>query len=725
MANNESKIIITAQDATKAAFDSVAGNLNSIKSAADLMKTALGALGVGLSAGFFVDLIKGTIDSADKMNDLSKSTGIAVEQLAGLKLAAKQSGGDLDSIAASINKLSVNMGKDADKFAALGISAKNPLEAFKQLSDIFVTLQDPQQRAAIAAAALGKSWAGAAPLLAEGSAKIQEMVDKGTSLSGMTKEMAHAADEFNDKMAELGTTLGSTRNKLVGELLPGMNDVAKAMQEAAREGGMLTTVWIALGGAYAMLVGKTDSQQLKTRLNEISDQLAVARKQLSAGTLNPAGANDSMFSFLVPNIKLGDTAIAQLKATIDRLEAEKARLAPTKTEAPGVDPGAAAAAAKKAADFLNAERSAADVDSAYRNLVKTLKDKLLVDKDITEVNKLQIALDALSAKQLESITPARRQELQDMAKRIDLNKLLKESIENTAKNEEALTKMREEGAAAAAKYANKIGEAVLATDKNIEQMKFETSLIGMSNSERDTAIALRTMEIAGIDRQSEAFTQLADRMRAAIGTKEVAQAAAEAHKQATDEITQFWKSAAHNIQSSMGNLFFDVLQGNLKNLSSSFKATMNRMVADVLAAKAATGLFGADFGKGGELGGLVGTGLKMLGIGGPSYVTGGAGAGTWTSGMDLPLGSYASGTDYVPRTGLYQLHQGEKVVTASQNAGDNGASVSMPITINAPGADAGAVARIEASMARFQREVVPQVVDAVRRGGSARRFMRS
>jgi hypothetical protein len=50
----------------------------------------------------------------------------------------------------------------------------------------------------------------------------------------------------------------------------------------------------------------------------------------------------------------------------------------------------------------------------------------------------------------------------------------------------------------------------------------------------------------------------------------------------------------------------------------------------------------------------------------------------------LALGSYASGTDYVPRTGLYQLHQGEKVITASEN---NGGSRSVSIgnlNINIP-----------------------------------------
>lgn len=41
------------------------------------------------------------------------------------------------------------------------------------------------------------------------------------------------------------------------------------------------------------------------------------------------------------------------------------------------------------------------------------------------------------------------------------------------------------------------------------------------------------------------------------------------------------------------------------------------------------------------------------------------------------LGSYATGTDYVPKTGLYKLHEGEAVVPASQNTG-----VSSSVTNN-------------------------------------------
>jgi hypothetical protein len=209
----------------------VGGAMKNIESAVAQAKSALGALGVGLGVGYFVSLIKGSIDAADKLGDLSKTTNIAVETLAGLRIAAKQSGGDLDSIAASVNKLSVEMGKSPEKFAALGVSAKDPLEAFKQLADIFVKLEDPQQRAAVMAQALGKSWAGAAPLLAEGGKKIGEMVEQGSRLSGVTSDMAKQADELNDKLVLLVGT-GGLLTRVIGPLLPLFNKLADDMLTA-------------------------------------------------------------------------------------------------------------------------------------------------------------------------------------------------------------------------------------------------------------------------------------------------------------------------------------------------------------------------------------------------------------------------------------------------------------------------------------------------------------
>lgn len=201
----------------------VAKSSRNIEKSISFANRALGALGISLGTAFFVNLIKGSIDSADRLNDLSKTTNLTVETLSGLDLAAKQSGTDLEGVAKSINKLSENMGKDAEAFKQLGITSKDPLEAFKQLSDVFNSLEDTQQRNAVMSKALGKSWQESAPLLAEGSMRIGEMVKEGQKLSGITTEMAKSADRFNERMSALSAQLKSV-------VLPSFLAIEKAIR---------------------------------------------------------------------------------------------------------------------------------------------------------------------------------------------------------------------------------------------------------------------------------------------------------------------------------------------------------------------------------------------------------------------------------------------------------------------------------------------------------------
>jgi hypothetical protein len=200
-------------------------------------------IGVGLSVGGIAAFGKSVIDNLDKINDLSKTTGLAVNTLSGLDLAARQSGANLDSVAASVSKLAVNMGKDSEKFRQLGITAKDPLEAFKQLSDIFVSIQDPQQRAAVAAEALGKSWQETAPLLSEGGDAVGRMVSEGEKASGVTTKMAEEADKFNDQLELLKTNVSGVATSLLGELLPALNNTFKNLKNIfPSEEGMKITV---------------------------------------------------------------------------------------------------------------------------------------------------------------------------------------------------------------------------------------------------------------------------------------------------------------------------------------------------------------------------------------------------------------------------------------------------------------------------------------------------
>ena len=68
----------------------VGSTMKNVESSVASAKKVLGALGIGLGVGYFVTLIKGSIDAMDRLRDLSKTTNITVESLAGLKLAAQQ-----------------------------------------------------------------------------------------------------------------------------------------------------------------------------------------------------------------------------------------------------------------------------------------------------------------------------------------------------------------------------------------------------------------------------------------------------------------------------------------------------------------------------------------------------------------------------------------------------------------------------------------------------------
>jgi lambda family phage tail tape measure protein len=352
------------------------------------------AAAVTLAAGSLGHLIMGSIDAADNMNDLSKKTGISVEQLSGLALAAQQSGSDLESIADSINKLSVNIGKDGEKFRKLGITAKEPLEAFKQLADVFVAVDDPQTRAALGAAALGKSWQGAAPLLAEGGKNIGEMVEKGMRLSSMSQDLADNADAFNDSLAEMKAASAGLGARIATDLLPGLNSVIKAMSEAYKEGGLLNALWIGMGGIAVELTKPTDVERIKQLEGSIAHIKDTIANPSAFGKLSDwVGGKQTEHN--IETLKKYEAELATLR--------EKTKPKPAAEETPEEKERkakAAAAAAAKAAKFI------ADSDAKNAKKAEELA-KAKLDLDVTNIKKTSdVTVNALAAS--EKILEARR-----------------------------------------------------------------------------------------------------------------------------------------------------------------------------------------------------------------------------------------------------------------------------------------------------------------------------
>jgi len=81
---------------------------------------------------------------------------------------------------------------------------------------------------------------------------------------------------------------------------------------------------------------------------------------------------------------------------------------------------------------------------------------------------------------------------------------------------------------------------------------------------------------------------------------------------AASQTNEFMRQAARNMQSDFSSFFFDVMQGNLTDLAGSFKRTIDKMVADLLASKLLTFVAG-NFSETGVLGGLLGSMFRANG----------------------------------------------------------------------------------------------------------------
>lgn len=159
-----------------------------------------------------------------------------------------------------------------------------------------------------------------------------------------------------------------------------------------------------------------------------------------------------------------------------------------------------------------------------------------------------------------------------------------------------------------------------------------------------------------------------------------------------------------SIESSMGRAieavkqYKSVWEGVRSVLLAAALDVAKLVYADVVTKPAAAGLSGLV--KGFDI-------TKLFGGGGATSHTDTI-AGALASG-DV-MGPYASGTDYVPRSGLAWIDQGEQITPAGQNKRGGGINIGV---INMPGASVETVARLEAGLRQLQASVPQIAINAV------------
>jgi len=568
---------IAEQNAKKmeAAYAGVGKTLKNISSG------ILGAFSVNL----FVGLIKSAIDAQDNLKDLSKSTSISIEDLAGLGTAALKSGSDLESVAASINKLSANMGKDGQKFADIGITAKEPIEAFKQLADVYNAIQDPQEKAAFGAAALGKSWAGAAPLLAEGSQSIGEMVSKGRELSKVTAESAAAADELNDRLVDLKTISGSVTVQFANLLVPSLIDTAKAMEELASKGNPVLSLLRGFAGLgkipFDLAIPKTDLsskgqiEDLKASLND----LETKREKLMAsggGFLNQWVYGKQ--GDLDQKIQVTRNQLALLEKYGEKLDNRNAKPTVTDLGSP------------------NLRASAPDVQKFLGNTYDPAKPRAAKAKKEEPYKDLLTPAAEAYAKAIESINSA-QSDAEKSTMGLNSAQEALYDLMNSPTWQDMPDTWKEVAIA-----QSQAGSAAIKTAEDYKKLNDLLAATPTAKLEetRNTMIFLADAFDAG-KISAEQFSEAAT---AALGSMP------EAAKEATDAMEEFAKQAARNMQDAFADFLFDPFEGGINKMLENFGTMVKKLVANAVAADLTSRLFGKS--GGGEGSGLLGAGLDWL-----------------------------------------------------------------------------------------------------------------
>lgn len=227
MADNSTKIVLTAEDKASAVLASVSGNLGRLESVANTAARALGAIGVTLSAAAMVAMVKGTIDAADGFNDLSQRIGITVRDLAGWKLAADQSGTSIEAVAKGVKGLSGYMVENGEKLRAAGITATDANGAMIQLAELFSAMPDGIHKTALATQIFGKAGMEMIPMLNMGAAGLEEARKKADEFGRRMAEIAPDADKFNDQIKEMELQSKGLGISIAQHFLPGLIGISQ------------------------------------------------------------------------------------------------------------------------------------------------------------------------------------------------------------------------------------------------------------------------------------------------------------------------------------------------------------------------------------------------------------------------------------------------------------------------------------------------------------------
>lgn len=276
MASNGKKfplsIVIGTLDRSTAGLRRLSNNISGVTGKLDRMRAGLGSLShrVGLrrlargfsrigreaaivarriglitaAAGLGVAGIASLIGEGDKLAKLADRLGLSVDALSQLRFAAGQSGTDTGKFDSALEGLSKRLGEAKAGTGSLYTFLKksNPAlleqmkaaegteQAFMLMTGAIATAKEPSEKAALAAAAFGRSGQSIITMAAAGSDGIDALRKESFELTGSLEESARKSEKVADAFGRVSEATKGVKATIVAGLAPALLSISAKMK---------------------------------------------------------------------------------------------------------------------------------------------------------------------------------------------------------------------------------------------------------------------------------------------------------------------------------------------------------------------------------------------------------------------------------------------------------------------------------------------------------------
>ena len=222
-------------------FASAQGALSAFSKSVLSLPTAIAG---SVAVTGLVALARGFADAGSAIDDMSQRTGMAAEAVSSLGYVAQMTGTDIGTVEKAVRKMQVGLADAAagvpgaaEKFEALGLSISDlqrmsPEQQFIAIADKLSRIQDPALKSAAAMEYFGKAGADLVPMISEGGAGIEALMQDAQRLGQvMSGEDAAAAAKLGDVFDQLWAVLGALQNSIGAALAPMLISLGETIVE--------------------------------------------------------------------------------------------------------------------------------------------------------------------------------------------------------------------------------------------------------------------------------------------------------------------------------------------------------------------------------------------------------------------------------------------------------------------------------------------------------------